>query len=215
MKLASSNFATSRRQRAFTMVEALVASTTLIILVAAVILSNLFGLAMAIRQQIWIGASSDAVQAIGTLTSDIRSAVSMQVGSYQSGVFTQTAITNQQTGSARMICTTSNATPWILYYYDTVTSNMYRTNYNGAGVPGDFKWISANPITNDSTHPIFSELDTSGTGAIITNFNSVAPVSIYLSFIKLQNPQVVIQDGSLVDLYQLTTTVTPRLVLTQ
>jgi hypothetical protein len=215
MKLPSSNVRTSRGEYAFTFVEALIASTTLVILVASVIMCNLYGLAMAKRQAIWLGASSDAVQAIGTLTADIRSAVSMQVGSYQSGAFTQCSITNSQTGSALMIFSTSNSTPWTLYYYDTVTSNLYRTNYNGPGVSGDYKMVSANPITNDSTRPIFSELDTSGMGTLITNYNSLAPVSIYLSFIKLQNPQVIIEDGSLVDLYQLTTTVTPRLVLTQ
>lgn len=215
MKLPIANINTSRRERAFTLIETLIAFTTLVILVASVIMCNLYGMAMATRQQIWLGTSSDSVRTIGTLLTDVRSAVSLQVGSASGGVFTQASISNQQSGSALMIYTTTNATPCILYYYDTVSSNLYRTNYNGPGVSGDFKQVSANPITNDLTHPIFTELDTSGTGTPISNYNTIAPVSVYLSFIKLQNPQVVIQDGSMVDLFQLTTTITPRIVLTQ
>jgi hypothetical protein len=206
-----------RRRRAFTLVEAMVASVTLIILIGSVIMCNLFGLAMAVRQQIWLGASDDAAQAVGTLMGDIRSAVAMQVGSYQTNVFTQVGATNQQSGNALLIFTTASATiaagPWTLYYYDSTSNNLVRTNFYGAGVAGDYKLVSANPITNDSTHPIFTELDNSGTGTPINNATTLAPVSIYLSFTKLQDPQVVIENGNLVDLYQIMITVFPRALL--
>ena len=218
MKLPRSNTRTLRGARAFTLIESMIVMVTLVILVGSVIMANLYGLSMASRQQIWLGASADAAQTIGNLTVAVRSAVTMQVGSFQSNgnVFTQTVTSNtQQSGSALMIYSTSNTSPWILFYYDTTSSNLYQTDYFGPGVAGDFRMVSAYPITNDSTHPIFTELDTSGMGTPISNYNTIAPVSIYLSFIKLQNPEVVIEDGSLVDLYQLTTTVTPRVVLTQ
>jgi Tfp pilus assembly protein PilW len=217
MKLHNSKSRMSRGRRAFTLVEAMVASVTLIILIGSVIMCNLFGLAMATRQQIWLGASDDAAQAVGALEGDIRSAIAMEVGTFQTNVFTITVATNQQSGNALVVFTNSTATlatgPWVLYYYDSTSNNLVRSNFYGVGIAGDSKYVSANPITNDSTHPIFTELDSSGTGTPISNSASLAPVSIYLSFTKLQNPQIVIESGSLVDLYQITITAFPRAML--
>jgi type II secretory pathway pseudopilin PulG len=210
MKLQCSNSNTLRGRRAFTLVEALVVSTTLVIVIGSVIMANLFGLSMATRQQIWLGATDDSAQAISTLMSDIRSAVTMAVGTYSSGTFVTNATTNQQSGSALMIYTSTNLTPSVLYYYNTTTSNLMR-NYTGASSITSYSMVSANPITNDLTHPIFTEVDYTGTP--LSNGTPVASVSIYLSFLKLQDPQVVIESGSVVDLYQIITTVSPRIRL--
>jgi len=209
MKLHCSKSRTLRGCRAFTLVEALVVSVTLIIIIGSVIMCNLFGLAMSARQQIWLGASDDAAQAASMLMGDIRSAITLQVGTYSNNVFTQTAATNQQSGNALMVFTNTTATPWILYYYDSVSNNLIRSNYYGVGIAGDFKLVSANPITNDSGHPIFTEVDY--TGSPLSNCVSLASIQVYLSFTKLQDPGIVIENGSAVDLYQIITTVTPRL----
>jgi hypothetical protein len=215
MKLQSSDIRTLRGGRAFTLVEALVASTTLVILLGSVIMCNLFGLSMAVRQQIWLGASDDAAQAIGRLMGDIRSAVTLQVGTNLNNVFTPASSTGQQSGTALRIFTNSTGTasagPWILYYYDSTSNYLVRTNFNGRGVAGDCKLVSANSITNDNNHPIFTEV--SYTGTPLTTAVPTAPISVYLSFTKLQDPDVVIENGSVVDLYQIITTVTPRMGL--
>jgi len=209
MKLPCSHARTLHPLRAFTLVEVMVASTILVVVVGGVIMCNLFGLAMAARQQIWLDASSDSAQAVGTLMTDIRSANTLFVGSYVSNTFTVAANGVQQSGNAIMIYPTTNTSSWFLYYYDPVLNNLDRTNYYGPGMPGDFKLVSANPITNDSTHPIFTEVDYTGTPT--SNAATIASVQIYLSFTKLQDPQIVIENGSVVDLYQIITTVTPRL----
>jgi hypothetical protein len=218
MKLHVSSNRKLHAWRAFTLVETLIASTCLVIIVASVIACNLYGLSMATRQQIWMGASHDAAKTVGMLMGDIRSAVSLEVGSYSNKVFTQTAGTNQQSGTALMIFTNSTGTvaggPWILYYYNSTSNNLVRTNLYTTGT-GDCQIVSANSITNDSTHPIFTELDFTDTGTAISNRTTLAPISVYLSFTKLQNSQVVIANGSSVDLYQLTTVATPRLLLAQ
>jgi hypothetical protein len=212
MKLPSTHSITLHGQRAFTLVEALIASATLVIIVGSVIMCNLFGLSMAARQQIWLGCSDDAAQALSTLTTNIRSAVTLQVGSYTNSVFTPVAITNQQqSGNALMVYLTTNTTPWTLFYYDPVSNNLVQTNFYAAGSAGDCKLVSANPITNDSTHPIFTEVDYTGTP--LSNGTPVASISVYLSFTKLQDPQVDIESGSIVDLYQITTIVSPRIRL--
>jgi hypothetical protein len=213
MRLPSPQSGTLRERRAFTLIEALITSTTLVIIIGSVIMCNLFGLAMAVRQQIWLGASDDSAQAISTLEGDIRSIVSVQVGTYSNNVFTQTAAIGQQSGNALMIFTNSSTTtPYILYYYDSVSNNLVRSNYYGVGQNGDSRLVSANPITNDLTHPIFTEV--SCTGAPLSNSTPLAPsISIYLSFTKLQDPEIIIENGSAVDLYQIITTVSPRLRL--
>jgi hypothetical protein len=222
MKLQCSKSRTLRGRRAFTLVEAMTASVTLIILIGSVIMCNLYGLAMSVRQQIWLGASDDAAQAVGMLMGDIRAANTLQVGTYTNNVFTQTAATNQQSGNALLIFSTTNTAlatgPWTLYYYNVATNmqglnsnSLVRTNFYGAGIAGDCKLVSANPITNDNTHPIFTEVDSTGTP--LSTATSVASIAVYLSFTKLQDPQVVIESGSLVDFYQITTTVSPRIKL--
>ncbi len=208
MKLTRSSSSGRRGQRGFTLVEALIASTTLVIIVGSVIMCNLFGLAMADRQQIWLGASDDSAEAVSTLTTAIRSANTLQIGSYSSGVFTQDSNTNAQSGNALLVYSTSNSYPWSLFYYEPTSNNLVQTNYYGPSVAGDYNLVSANPITNDSTHPIFSEVDYNGNP--VTNASSFA-ISIYLSFTKLQDPQIIIENGSLVDLYTVTAVVFPRL----
>jgi type II secretory pathway pseudopilin PulG len=214
MKPQRSNIKMAGGRRAFTLVELMVASGCLVILIGSVIMCNLFGLAMAVRQQMWLGASDDAAHAVGTLTEDIRSAVSLQVGTNAGGAFTPTGTSGRQAGTALMIFTNSTATtsagPWILYYYDTVSNNLVRSNFYGAGNGGDYRLVSANPITNDVTHPIFSEVDFTGNTLGAATNNSCPPISVYLSFTSLQNPQIIIESGSAVDLYQIITTITPR-----
>jgi hypothetical protein len=208
MRLRVSHATLSREERAFTLVEALVASSTLVLVIASVMMCYLFGASMVCRQQIWMGASDDAANAIGSLMANIRAANTLQVGTYVSNVFTPAVSTNQQSGNALWIYPTTNTTPWVFYYYDSLSNNLVQTNYNGSNQSGSCKLVSANPITNDNTHPIFTEVNYMGTP--LSNATTVASISIYLSFVKMQNPQIVIESGSLVDLYQIITTVSPR-----
>jgi len=201
-----------RASRAFTLVETMVVCATLVILIGSVIAANLFGLSMAMRQQIWLGASGDTAKSIGMLMEDIRSANTLEVGSYTNNTFTVVSSTNQQSGNAIQIWSTTNTAPWTIYYYDTVSNHLVRTNYYGAGISGDYKLVSANEITNDSTHPIFTEVDYTGTPYTSVNAIAVMPpsVKVYLSFTKLQDPDVTVESGSSVDLYQTIAVVTPR-----
>ncbi len=222
MKLSGPNIKSNHGLRAFTLAEALVTSATLIIIIGSVIMCNLFGLAMAVRQQIWLGASDDSAQCVGTLMSDIRSATAISVGTFSNGVFTPVAAGVQQSGNALMIATNTPAptgaalwsAPWTLYYYDGTTdatsNSLIRSNFYTSAT-GDWKLVSANPITNDVTHPIFTQVDYTGTP--LTNATPLSAISIYLSFTKLQDPEIVIEDGSSVDLYQIITVVSPRLRL--
>src|SRR5580658_2591211 len=170
MKLALPEPRVLGRRSGFTLLESVIVMATLVIVIGSVILCNLWGVAMAVRQQIWLSASDDAGHALGTLMSDIRTGASNYVGNGNLTGFTNITANNPRVGNALMIYvgTTNSGTniPWILYYYDTVSNNLIRTNYTGYSY-GDFKLVSANPITNDN--PIFTETDYLGN--VLTNIN--------------------------------------------
>jgi hypothetical protein len=209
MTLTYGKTTTQEQRSAFTIAEAIMMMAALVILLGAIICANLFGLSMSVRQQIWLSASDDAAQALGKLMTDIRSGATNYVGNGNLGGFTNCASGSPHTGNALMIYvgTTNGGTniPFVYYYYDTVSNILYRTNYTGSNY-GDFKLVSANPITNDN--PIFTETDYLGN--VLTNTIATPIIQIYLSFTKLQNPQVTIAPGSPIDFYQVITTVASR-----
>jgi prepilin-type N-terminal cleavage/methylation domain-containing protein len=197
------------RRSGFSLMEMTVVMGILVVFVASIIMCNLFGLSMAVRQQIWLSASDDSARALGTLMTDIRTGASNYVGNGNLGGFTNISTNTLQAGNALKIYvgTTNGGTniPWILYYYDFASNNLVRTNYTGSNY-GDFKLVSANPITNDNF--IFTETDYLGN--TLTNQAATPIIQVYLSFTKLQNPQVLIAPGSPVDFYQIITTVASR-----
>ncbi|MGA2177093.1 MAG: prepilin-type N-terminal cleavage/methylation domain-containing protein [Verrucomicrobiota bacterium] len=213
MKMTFANAERSGRRSGFTLVEAMVVMTTLVILAGSMIMCSLYGLSMAYRQQIWLSASDDAGQALGKLMTDIRSGASNYVGNGSLAGFTNAATNSWQVGNALKIYlgTTNTGTniPWVLYYYDPPTSNLYRTNYTGSSY-GDFKLVTANFLmTNNIYHSnIFAEYDYLGNP--VSNAIGTPIIQVCLAFTKLQNPQIVIGPGSPVDFYQIVTTIASR-----
>jgi prepilin-type N-terminal cleavage/methylation domain-containing protein len=209
MKVALPKTEIVDRRSGFTLVEMTMVMGVLVVLIGSIIMCNLFGLSMSVRQQIWLSASDDAGHALGTLMSDIRTGASNYVGNGNLNGFTNIADNTPEAGNALKIYvgTTNSGTniPWILYYYDTVSNNLIRTNYTGYGY-GDFKLVSANPITNDNY--IFTETDYLGN--VLTNAVATPIIQVYLSFTKLQNPEIEIAPGSPVDFYQIITTIASR-----
>jgi prepilin-type N-terminal cleavage/methylation domain-containing protein len=199
-------FKNSRRGRGFTLAEVLMAVTILVFVFAAIISVNLWGLAMNQRSQIWLNTSDDTRHSMEMLHEDVRTASTIYVGTGSLAGFTNVGATNVQAGNALLLYASTNTNSWVLYYYDSTTNTLFRTNWDGTAV-GDFKMVSANPITNDNY--IFTMQDYLGN--ILTNATPYPVVAIYLSFTKLQNPQIVIEPGSPVDFYQINTKIAPRM----
>ena len=199
-------FKSSRRGRGFTLAEVLMAVTILVFVFAAIISVNLWGLAMNQRSQIWLNTSDDTRHSMEMLHEDVRTASTIYVGTGSLAGFTNASATNVQAGNALLLYASTNTNSWVLYYYDSTTNTLFRTNWDGTAV-GDFKMVSANPITNDNY--IFTMQDYLGN--ILTNATPYPVVAIYLSFTKLQNPQIVIEPGSPVDFYQINTKIAPRM----
>jgi hypothetical protein len=229
MKLFHSPTRSARRKAGFTLTEVMIATATLVVVLGSVIACNLFGISMAARQHVYIGASDDAAKSVGTMMNDIRSATFMVVGNYANNVFTPTPSGSQQSGNALAISTNLTqpsgnfpwATSWTLYYIDTSSNFLMRSNYYGGITPGDVKVVSVEPLTNDVTHPVFTEIDHTGTPIITSQY--LSPVSIYLSYTGLDNSQgnennqgphyMALQPGDMVDEYYLVATITPRCLL--
>jgi hypothetical protein len=206
MKPAMNNRSRPGRGRGFTLAEMMVALTTMVVVFGAVIAVNLWGLAMTQRSEIWLTTSDDSRKTMGMLHEDVRTAYTIYVGNGNLSGFTNAAATNIQAGNAMLLYASTNTNSWVLYYYDPTTNMLYRTNWDGTSV-GDFREAAANPITND--YYIFTMQDYLGN--ILSNATPYPVVVIYLSFTKLQNPQIDIAPGSPVDFYQINSKIAPRM----
>ena len=137
----------------------------------------------------------------------------MSNGSGPSNGFVAIGPTNLWKGNALFVVPSTNIYGWVEYYFDTNSQMLCRTNWDGSNT-GSFNLVSANPITNDQ--PIFTMTDFLGNtinGSNVMAYDNTNPypmVQIYLSFTKLQNPQVIIAPGNPVDFYQIVTHVSMR-----
>jgi hypothetical protein len=216
MKLNLSNPTATGQRSGFTAVEAMIVMATLVLLCGSLIMCNLYGISMAMRQQIWLSASDDAAQTMGKLMTDIRSGASNYVGNGNLNGFTNAATNVWQQGNALKIyqANTNGVTngAWVMYYYDAPSSNLYRTNWTGTGT-GDFELVTANALmTNNmynsnifSAYSVYNSVwvpETNGVGTPL--------ILVCLAYTKLQNPQVDITPGSPVDFYQIVTMIASR-----
>jgi hypothetical protein len=216
MKISLSHTEAAGRRTGFTAVEMLVVMATLVLLSGSMIMCNLYGVSMAVRQQIWLSASDDAAQALGKIYTDIRSGASNYVGNGNLSGFTNAGTNGWQQGNALMIyqCNTNGVTngAWIMYYYDPASSNLYRTNWTGSN-SGDFQLVTANEIMTNNIYNsnIFSAYQVyNGVWVPETNGVGTPLLQICLAFTKLQNPQVDITPGGTVDFYQIVTMIASR-----
>lgn len=216
MKMKLSHATAAGQRSGFTMVEMMVVMVTLVVLCGSLIMCNLFGLSMAVRQQIWLSASDDSAQVLGKLMTDIRSGASNYVGNGSLAGFTNANTNVWQQGNALKIlqANTNGITngAWVMYYYDPPTSNLYRTNWTGSN-SGDFMMASANMITTNNMYNsnIFSAYQfLNGSWVPETNVAGTQMILVCLGFTKLQNPQIIIGPGNLVDFYQITTMIASR-----
>ena len=159
---------------------------------------------MSTRVQIKLNASDDARESISKLIGDIRSAHHLRIGTGNLTTFTDAPDNANQQGSAIQVYPSANTNDWIRYYYNSSDNSLRRTADELTS-----SLVTANSITNDVV--LFTEEDY--LGRTYTNKIPVAVVKVYLSFTKLNNPQVPIGPGNYFDFYQIDTRITPRISL--
>jgi hypothetical protein len=216
MKVNFSETKATGQRSGFTAIEALVVMTTLVLLCGSIIMCNLDGVSMAVRQQIWLSASDDSAQTLGKLMTDIRSGASNYVGNGNLGGFTNAPTNVWQQGNALMIyqANTNGVIngSYVMYYYDPPSSNLYRTNWDGVST-GDFKLVTANMLMTNNMYNsnIFSAYNVNNNVWVPeTNGVGTPLILVCLAYTKLQNPQIDIAPGSPVDFYQIVTMIASR-----
>lgn len=189
--------------RAFTLPEMLVGMAAMIIVVGGVIGANLYGLKMRTVTEPKLGASDEARRAVSLMTSEIRSAFLIKVGTGSLSSFSEVGMTSPQVGSAIQIYPSTNTSSFIRYFWDSVDRKLKRTTN---GMTSTF--IVANSVSNQM---VFRSEDFAG-NTLSNNFNNRV-ISLTLSFYQIQYPITPIGPGNYYDFYQLRARITRRTLL--
>ena len=178
----------------FTLVEMLVAMTILIIVVTAILGTNLLGLRMMTLNSTKLAATEWSRDTFGKITAEVRSCNSLYVGSLTNGAFAGLLPGEPQVGTSLLIYPTTNTTTYVLYYLDQ-SDNTFRRLSSPTNTPVTL----AESITNLD---IFTAEDYLGN--TLSNNSASAVVHVLL---QIYQPAHHLSDP---DYYQLETSVMPR-----
>ena len=112
---------------AFTLPELMVTVAILILLVGAMVSTNLFGLRMFQIEETKLNASDEAHKIVGVLMDEIHSCDSFQIGTVTNGTFTGLPLGASQIGPALIVYPTTNTTNFIVYYVNAADQKFRRT----------------------------------------------------------------------------------------
>jgi prepilin-type N-terminal cleavage/methylation domain-containing protein len=184
----------------FTLPEIMVSMTIIMLVMAAVLGSHLFGMRMFELTKAKLGASDDARKAIGLLIAEIRSAKVVRIGQGNQSTFVETPPNSLQSGSAIQVYPSTNTNVFVRYFWSGSDRTLRRAT-NGAAQPS----LVASAISNAT---VFTSEDSSG--RILTNNENNRVIGLALQFYQLQYPAVSIGPGNYYDYYQLRTKITRR-----
>lgn len=189
----------SRASRAFTMTEMMVSGSVLMIVLAAILSSHLFGMRLFQLTKAKLGANQDSRKAISKLTDEIRTARWIRVGTGGASSFRECADGEKQEGNAIEIYSTPQTEPWIRYFVDSDQS-LKRINSSNT-TPQLIAQCLSNSIA-------FASENCKGT--VLTNNENNRVISLTMSFYQIQYPILKVGPGEFYDYYQIRTRVTRR-----
>jgi hypothetical protein len=120
------------------------------LLVAGMIAVQIFALRVNNFTTDKLMAAGGSAKAMDQICNQIRAAQFLQVGTFTNNAFTQVANGSNQQGTALKIFSTINPTPYVIYYLNPTTANLYSIK-NGqtatASNPGTLlaSWITNSP----------------------------------------------------------------------
>ncbi|MBU6399186.1 MAG: type II secretion system GspH family protein [Verrucomicrobia bacterium] len=185
---------------AFTLTELMISVAILVLILAGVIASQLFGLGMFQITKAKLGANDMARKAINLLISEIRSAKSIQIGTGDLNSFSEIPPNTLQQGPAIQIYPSTNTSYYVRYYWSSADNSLRRLT-NGSAT----STLVANSISNSLP---FTAEDYAGN--ILTNNQNNRVIGLNLQFYQLEYPIVQVGPGGLFDYYQLRTRITRR-----
>jgi Tfp pilus assembly protein PilV len=192
---------TSRSTAAgFTLTEILVVSALFVLLIGALVTTQIVGLKMHRIAETKLTATSEGREALTAIRDEIRAAKMVYVGNGDATSFL--AITNDMphVGNAIQIWPTTNLTQFVRYYVDSATHTLMRYA-NG----------QAQPVAGFVTNTLaFRAEDFQGN--ILTNNVNNRVIRMTLEFYQWQFPLATAGEGGMYDYYRLQTRVTRRAI---
>ena len=187
-------------RRAFTLSEMMNVMAIFLMLMAALLSCQLFGMRLKAISDTKLAATAAGRQALGRVRNEIRSAKILTVESLNGGVFTSVAANTPQVGAALEINPTTNRNSFIRYYLDVADDSLKRvTSVNPEPE------VLASFITN---RLIFQAEDYQGN--IVTNGANNRVVRVLLEFYRLEYPLATVGSGGMYDYYRLQTKIAKR-----
>ena len=189
-----------RQQVAFTLEEVMIASTIVLMVVGAVLATNLFGVRVMQITQPKLNASAGVRQMMNSLVTEITSAKTLLVGTGNVSSFTRVADGALKQGNAVQLYPTNDTSIFIRYFRDSTDKRLKRVT-NGA----TNAVVMANAVTNSV---VFTGEDSLGN--ILTNNQNNLVVGVTLQFSQLGGTNMPVGPTNYYKSYQLTTRIVHR-----
>jgi type II secretory pathway pseudopilin PulG len=187
---------------AFTLVEVMMASSVMMVILAGLITSHIFGLRMFQIANAKITADTDARKAISQMTDEIRGAKWLEVGNWDANnkIFTEAVEGQPQQGNALQIYSTQTNTPYVRYYKDVASSELKRITSSNAKPQ-----VIAHSVSNNVVFTSENML-----GQVIKTNENNRVIGLNLQFYQIEYPIIKIGPGQHYDYYQVNTKITRR-----
>ena len=170
-----SSIGSYREQTAFTLVEVMIASTISLMVVGAVLTTNLFGIRVIQITQPKVSASAAVRQTINPLVADITSAKMVRIGSGDLYSFTRVADGALKQGSAIQLYPSNDTNVFTRYFWDVADKKLKRVTNGSTNA-----LVVASAITNNL---VFSGEDSLGN--ILTNNQNNIVIGVALQYSQL------------------------------
>jgi type II secretory pathway pseudopilin PulG len=182
-----------RQARAMTLVETMMTMAVFSLVAVGLIQFHLFGLTQDSLVQSKLGASDQARTALARLSSEIRSAKILRVGSGNGTNFTPIGYGTNQQGTALQICFTTDTNDYVRYFFDTAQSELRRAE---AGVAGST--LVAEYLTNSLFFRAEDYL-----GNVLVDGSHSYTIRVMLQFYQYKYPLTTVGPGNYYDYYKL------------
>jgi Prokaryotic N-terminal methylation motif len=166
----------SGNQAAFTLVEVLIASTIFLMVVGAVVTTNIFGVRMMQITQPKLSASAAVRQTVNLLVADITSAKIVRIGSGDLYSFVRVADGVPKQGGAIQLYPSAATNVFIRYFWDASGKSLNRVTSGATNAT-----VVANSIANSL---VFSGEDAQGN--ILTNNQNNMVIGVTLQYARLE-----------------------------
>jgi type II secretory pathway pseudopilin PulG len=192
-----------RRLQAFTLTEVMMAMGVVMLVMAAIVTTYVYGLKTVEYIRPKLNASDEARKAVSLLVHEIRSAHLVRIGNGNLSTFSEIPPDTLQIGSAVQIHPTTNLNDFVRYYRDPADHRLKRTTDGSTAAQ-----VVANSISNQM---VFTAENYAG--RVLTNNYNNRIIGVTLQFYQLQYPTVAIGPGNYYDFYQLRSKITRRTLL--